>query len=90
MRTKNASGVLVLAHCLSTNSEYPLELISKRQLVPLVNEYHALVNHMARYDDYLSFEVKSLKPALEKIRLLMEKYDILYKAPEAQENNEYA
>ena len=90
MRSKNASGIVVLAHCLSTNSDYPLDLISKRQLVPLVSEYHALVNHMARYDDYLSFEVKSLKPALEKIRSLMEKYDILYTASEAQENNEYA
>ena len=90
MRSTNASGIVVLAHCLSTNSDYPLDLITKRQLQPLVGEYHSLINHMARYDEYLSHEVKSLKPALERIRTLMEKYDLLYKASMAEENYEHA
>lgn len=90
MRSKYASGVVVLAHCLSTNGEYPLGLISKRQLLPLVDEYQALMRHMDLNEYRLPSEMKALRPSFEKIGMLMEKHGILHSITDDQENNEHA
>ena len=87
MRSKNASGIITLAHCLSTNSEYPDDFLAVKHLKPIVEEYHSLIYHMEKYKDFLSPEIESLRPALARIRMHMVKNNLII---EGQENNEYA
>ena len=77
MRSSNASGIVVLAHCLTTNSEYPDQYITKKSLVKLVPEYHALVQHIENHHFDLPEEVLSLRPALERIRAKMVEFSLI-------------
>ena len=88
MRSRNASGIITLIHCISsTNSDYDLDLLPRSYLTKIVSEYHAYVNHLSKYKDYMPDELTSKGDALEKIRRQMVKLNLI---PDAQENYELA
>ena len=88
MRSRNASGIITLIHCLSTtNADYDLDLLPKSYLVKIVDEYHAYVNHLSKYRDCMPEELTSKGVALEKIRCQLLKLNLI---TENQENYEHA
>lgn len=84
MRSKNASGLINLMHCLSTNEGYDVNDVPLKHLKLLVSEYHGFVHHLSKYKDYMPIEITSKGEALEKIRRRMVELDLI------QENNENA
>lgn len=88
MRSRNASGVITLIHCLSsTNSDYDLKFLPTSYLRRIVPEYHAYVNHLSKYKEYMPEVLTSKGEALEKIRRRLVELNLI---TENQENNEHA
>jgi len=88
MRSRNASGVITLIHCLSsTNSDYDLKFLPTSYLRKIVPEYLAYVNHLSKYKDYMPEVLTSKGEALEKIRRRLLELNLI---TEEQENNEHA
>ena len=86
MRSRNASGIVTLIHCISsTNSDYDLDLLPQSYFKKIVGEYHSYVNHLAKYKEYMPEELVSKGDALERVRRHLIKLNLIN-----QENNEYA
>jgi len=88
MRSRNASGVITLIHCISsTNSDYDLDLLPRSYFTKIVDEYHAYVNHLSKYRDFTPEVLTSKGDALEKVRRHLLKLNLI---TENQENYEHA
>lgn len=88
MRSRNASGVITLIHCLSsTNEDYDLKILPRSYMEKIVPEYHAYVNHLSKYRDYMPPELTTKGAALEKIRRHLVQLNLI---TDTQENNEHA
>lgn len=88
MRSRNASGIITLIHCIaSSNSDYDLNLLPISYLKQIVGEYHAYVRHLSRYEEDFPVELTSKADSLERIRRHLLKLNLI---TEEQENYEHA
>jgi hypothetical protein len=88
MRSRNASGIVTLIHCISsTNSDYDLDLLPQSYFKKIVGEYHSYVNHLAKYKDYMPEELTTKGDALERVRRHLVKLNLI---TNEQENYELA
>lgn len=88
MRSKNASGLITLLHCLrSTNEDYDMNLLPPAYMKQIARDYHGYVNHLAKFGDMVHKDLTSKSRELEMIRKQLVKMNLIN---ETQENNEYA
>ena len=88
MRSTNASGLITLMHCLSaTNADYDLKILPNSYMKRIVPEYHAYVNHLSKYKDFMPEVLTTKEDSLEKIRRRLVQLNLI---TDTQENNEHA
>ena len=88
MRSKNASGLITLLHCLATTNEgYDLKLLPKSYMKEIAKDYHGYVTHLKTYGELVHKDLLAKSKELEMIRLHLLNLNLI---TEEKENNEYA